>query len=116
VKFIVDAQLPKRLTRILKAKGYDAIHTLDLPKRNRTPDEEILEVAKKEARIVVTKDADFVNSHTLFGKPERLLLISTGNISNPDLEALLLSALSQVILALGTSNFIELTRANVIVH
>ena len=36
MKFIVDAQLPRRLALRLTAAGQDAIHTLDLPKGNRT--------------------------------------------------------------------------------
>ena len=30
MKFLLDAQLPKKLTDFLRWKGYDAIHTLDL--------------------------------------------------------------------------------------
>lgn len=44
--------------------------------------------AKAENRVVITKDADFVNSFTLSRKPYKLLLISTGNISNAELDAL----------------------------
>jgi len=38
MKFLIDAQLPKRLCDWLRAKGYDALHTLDLNLGNRTPD------------------------------------------------------------------------------
>jgi predicted nuclease of predicted toxin-antitoxin system len=34
MKFLVDAQLPRRLARLLTATGHDAIHTLDLPRGN----------------------------------------------------------------------------------
>ena len=34
MKFIVDAQLPKSLARFLSERGFDAIHTLDLPRKN----------------------------------------------------------------------------------
>lgn len=36
MKFLVDAQLPKRLAQRLQAAGYDTLHTLDLPEQNRT--------------------------------------------------------------------------------
>ncbi len=36
MKFIVDAQLPRRLALELAAAGHDAVHTLDLAKDNRT--------------------------------------------------------------------------------
>ena len=38
MKFILDAQLPKKLSDFLIWKGYDAIHTLDLPLKNKTKD------------------------------------------------------------------------------
>ena len=36
MKFLVDAQLPRRLADYLRAAGHDAVHTLDLPNANRT--------------------------------------------------------------------------------
>ena len=54
MKFIVDAQLPRRLALELVAHGHDATHSLDLPLGNRSADEDITAVAIKENRIVVT--------------------------------------------------------------
>ena len=93
MNFLVDAQLPQRMTAWLTAAGCNAVHTLDLPDANRTTDVQINELADREQRIVVTKDADFVDSHLLQGRPARLLLISTGNIGNRSLEALLVPLL-----------------------
>ncbi len=45
MRFLVDAQLPRRLARWLVQKGHDALHTLDLPSANRTTDEEITSLA-----------------------------------------------------------------------
>ncbi len=36
MRFMVDAQLPRRLVRWLGARGHDAVHTPDLPDGNRT--------------------------------------------------------------------------------
>lgn len=69
MKFLVDAQLPRRLAIWLKDTGFDAVHTLDLPLGNRTPDTLINNVSIAEQRIVITKDADFVNSFLLQKKP-----------------------------------------------
>ena len=80
MKFLVDAHLPKRLTELLKYVGHDAIHTRDLPLGNRTKDPEIIRVSQEEGRIVVTKDADFVETIILKSQPWKLLLVSTGNI------------------------------------
>ena len=38
MKFLVDAQLPVRLARVLQSVGHDTIHTQDLPRQNATPD------------------------------------------------------------------------------
>ena len=38
MKFLIDAQLPQKLVGWLQEKGHDAIHTLDLPRKNATSD------------------------------------------------------------------------------
>jgi predicted nuclease of predicted toxin-antitoxin system len=116
VNFLVDAQLPRRATGWLTAAGCDAVHTLDLPDANRTTDEQVNEVAGREQRVVVTKDADFVNSHVLFGRPARLLLISTGNISNRELEALLVPLIPGIVREFQTHAFLELGRTGLVVR
>jgi predicted nuclease of predicted toxin-antitoxin system len=80
--------------------GHDTLHTLDLPERNRTADSSITALADREHRVVVTKDADFVDSHLLRHQPEKLLLIATGNIANAELEVLLTGNLATVTEAL----------------
>ena len=69
MKFLVDAQLPRRMAGWLVANGCDAVHTLDLPDANRTTDQQVIEFADRDQRVVVTKDADFVDSHLLQGQP-----------------------------------------------
>ncbi len=69
MKFIVDAQLPRRLALRLREAGYDAVHTLDLPHGNRITDSEINRLSELETRVVVTKDADFVNSFIVARRP-----------------------------------------------
>ena len=116
MKFLVDAQLPRRLVLQLREAGYDAIHTLDLVNGNRTSDAEINGVSIAEQRVVITKDSDFVESFLLHKRPWKLLLVSTGNISNRELEQLFAATLS--IIADGFSNYdyIEFNRLNVIFH
>jgi predicted nuclease of predicted toxin-antitoxin system len=116
MRFLVDAQLPRRIARRLGELGYDAIHTLDLPSANLTPDAAIIAIAESEDRIVVTKDADFVHSFLLHRRPPKLLLVSTGNISNSQLEALLLPAVPAIIDAFASASFVELSRASLIIH
>ncbi len=88
MKFLVDAQLPRRLARWLQAEGHEAIHTRDLPVGNRTGDAAINELSLREQRVVITKDEDFVDLFLLRHEPYKLLLVTTGNISNRELERL----------------------------
>ena len=116
MNFLVDAQLPRRLAHRLRDAGHDALHTLDLPKGNRTTDTEINEISAREHRVVITKDADFVSSFLLERTPYKLLLISTGNIANADLEALFVPLISALATAFDTYAYVELTRTTLIYH
>ena len=116
MKFLVDAQVPRRLAYRLRDAGYDTLHTLDLPLRNRTEDKKINELSLRESRIVITKDADFVNSFLISGEPYKLLLVSTSNIANADLEDIFVPHVETIVTAFETYDYIELTRTNLIFH
>ncbi len=116
MKFLVDAQLPKRFCAWMKAAGYDALHTLDLPRHNRTSDTEIIELAEQEDRIVITKDDDFVRSFLISRRPSKLLLISTGNISNIELENVIRTNLDKIAKAFETNHFVEVGRDSMVIH
>ncbi len=116
MRFLVDAQLPKRFCAWLVESGHDALHTLDLPLGNRTSDSEILDVAEREQRIVVTKDDDFVQSYLVTGRPQGLLLVSTGNIANDDLERIVRGHIRTIAMAFESASFVELGRESLTVH
>lgn len=85
MKFILDAHLPKKLSEFLVWKGYDAIHTLDLPNKNRTKDSEINQISLDEQRVLISKDLDFIESLLVSNKPYKLIYLTTGNITNKQL-------------------------------
>lgn len=116
MNFLVDAQLPRRIAAWLRDQGHDAVHTLDLPEGNRTTDQAIIERSGREQRTVITKDADFVDSFLVRHEPEKLLLISTGNITNVELQRILVPNLPRIIEAFDSADFVEVTRTAVIVH
>jgi predicted nuclease of predicted toxin-antitoxin system len=89
---------------------------MDLPHGNRTHDTRISSIADDGERIVVTKDADFVDSHTLNGRPEKLLLVSTGNLSNAELEALMVPLIPSTVHEFQTNSFLELGRTGLVVR
>lgn len=76
MKFLVDAQLPRRLADWLNLRGHDAIHTLELPQKNRTADGDLLLLADQEQRVLISKDTDFAISREL-GKGPSMLLQAT---------------------------------------
>lgn len=100
----------------MEAAGHDTKHTLDLPLRNRTPDNDILDLAEKETRIVVTKDDDFVQSYLVTGKPAKLLFVATGNISNNELEKLVQANLKKIEEAFEEHHFIEIGQDILAIH
>jgi predicted nuclease of predicted toxin-antitoxin system len=116
MKLLIDAQLPWRVVRFFELAGHNAIHTLSLPDANKTTDGEIIQIAEREKRVVVTKDADFVDSHLLYQRPAKLLLISTGNIGNADLDALLTRHIHDIINAFAENDFIEVTPIGIFVR
>ena len=103
MKFLVDAQLPRLLVSRLRDLGFEAIHTLDLPMGNGTPDSFINELSIREEYIVITKDADFVNSFLL-------------HIRNKELETLFLANIEKMAEGFETFGFIEIDRKEVIFH
>ena len=115
MNFLIDAQLPEHMSTWLVEAGHDARHTLDLPLGNRTPDSAIIACAMREKRVVVSKDGDFVQSFLLTGQPS-LLLISTGNITNAELQKILRANLSGIEAAFAGYRFVEITREALVIH
>ena len=116
MKFLVDAQLPVRLARFLQASGYDTLHTRDLPQQNATSDSAINDISIEQERVVITKDADFVDSFLTIQKPSKLLLVSTGNIRNSELEEIFKNNLSTLVNLLQNNDYVEINREEIIVH
>jgi predicted nuclease of predicted toxin-antitoxin system len=116
MKLLIDAHLPRKTVGWFAAGGCDAIHTLDLPLQNRTPDGVLITLVDEHERILITKDGDFVDSHLLLGRPNRLLLVATGNISNRDLERLLLPLIPTIIADFQTHSFLEVSRTGITIR
>ncbi len=116
MKFLINAHLPRDLVQRLKDKGHDAIHTRDLPQANRTLDSEIRAISLREQRILITIDADFSDSFRLKRGPYKLLLITTGNITNKELFEIFFRNFEQIETAFEQYSFLELNRKALIFH
>jgi predicted nuclease of predicted toxin-antitoxin system len=58
MKFLIDAQLPRRLAAELKQAGFEASHTLELPEGNRTTDQALIKLSLADHAVLITKDSD----------------------------------------------------------
>jgi predicted nuclease of predicted toxin-antitoxin system len=116
MKFIVDAQLPIALSDLINSKGQDSIHTLELPDKNKSQDGFITRLATDEQRVVITKDADFLESYILRKEPPKLLLIKTGNIRNRELISLFGRNMKLIVELFLLHSLIEVTKEEIVVH
>lgn len=116
MKFLVDANLPFKLAINLRNKGYDAIHTDNLPNKERTKDSEILSISQEKNRIVISKDSDFLDSHIIKKLPKKLLLISTGNITNKELLYLIENYFEQIEYYFTQYDLIEINNFGITCH
>ena len=115
-KFLMDAQLPRRLAHAMRELDCNVVHTLDLPNGNRTSDAEINLISLEAQRVVITKDADFVESFLLQGAPYKLLLVSTGNIDNRGPLSLFAANQSHIAALFDVYDYVELGRDQLIAH
>ena len=113
MKFIIDAQLPKTLSDFLNQKGYDSIHTLELPEKNRTKDSQVIQKAIEENRIVISKDSDFLDSFLLKALPPKLIIVKTGNVPNKKLIQIFGDNLESIIQMISRSNLVEINKSDI---
>ena len=110
MKFLIDAHLPPVLRRVFAAAGHDAIHTVDLPNHNASKDGVLNTVSMTEQRVVVSKDTDFYYSHLLHGRPWKLVLVRTGNMSLRETRQMFETHLPAIAAALQSNTLVELDR------
>lgn len=94
--------------------GFDSIHTIELNNKNNTSDEEINEISIRDKRIVISKDSDFYNRYLIKNEPYKLIIISTGNISNNQLIDLIKANLKKIILEIEYNFVIEISQTSII--
>ncbi len=57
MKFLLDENVPYSLYKFLRGQGHDVLRAQDI--RQGMPDTELLNVAERDNRIIVTLDKDF---------------------------------------------------------
>ncbi len=104
MRFLIDANLPIALCKFLSKKGYETLYVRDLPNGDYLKDKEIAKLATNDDFILVTKDSDFLFSYILQNKPQKLIKVETGNISNIELLRIFEKALPYL-LSIQTDKF-----------
>lgn len=117
MKFIVDAQLPVKLHNWLTENGFDSKHVVDLPKKEFTSDIEIIKFAVAEQRVIISKDSDFYKYFIINKKPDNLLMVTTGNITNKVLLKIFEQNFSKIYsLFEEGAKVVELNNSSILVH
>ncbi len=114
MKFIIDAQLPRKLSKFLINKGFDSIHTLDLPKKNKTPDSDINKITIDQKRILISKDSDFYQSYLQKVEPYKLIYLTTGNISTSQLIEIFERNYDRIMEEIKHNNVVEISKTSII--
>lgn len=66
---LLDEQLPAALAERLRGRGYDAVGVLELPELQSRPDQEVLEYATADRRVLLTENVrDFMLLHAEWRK------------------------------------------------
>ena len=84
VRFLVDAQLPIGLARMLQQHGHESLHVDDL-KMMQTSDRDIYAWSKENQFVIITKDEDFVILHNADQAPCSLCWVRVGNTRRKNL-------------------------------
>lgn len=112
MKFLIDAQLPPKLTRALTRGGHVALHVYECGLLT-AKDSDIWKYASKQGAVVITKDADFAalagktgtgprseNAKTRAKRGPAVVWLRLGNVTNDALIKAVVGVLPQIIAAI----------------
>ena len=116
MKFLLDTQVPKKLSLFLIYRGYNSLYTLAFPHQNRSKESKLNRLYIEEKRMLVSKDTDIIESLLISDKLYKLLYINTRNITNKSLQELFMHNLDQCVSLLEKNRFVELTSENIMVN
>ncbi|MCB1201749.1 MAG: DUF5615 family PIN-like protein [Leptospiraceae bacterium] len=115
--FILDIHIARRLAKFFESKGHNATLVLNILNGDRTTDKDIADYCDQNECVLVTKDKDFVRMHLLAERPNKLLKINLGNLSNDRLLQILDKYWEKIENNLVNSPvLLELSNHNLIVH
>lgn len=86
MRFLVDAQLPPGLAAWLRSRGHEASHVMDDVGLHAT-DSDIWELARRDGRIIISKDKDFAIRATSRSDGPQIVWVRLGNTTSRTLIA-----------------------------
>jgi predicted nuclease of predicted toxin-antitoxin system len=96
MKFLLDMPVSPSLLNVLSANGHEGVHAHQIGK-DQTPDTELLDLARREDRIVITADLDFPRILALsLAEGPGVILFRGGNYSDTEMCDLLERVLIEI--------------------
>ena len=96
MKFLIDIPVSPLVISVLKSYGHEGIHAFQIEK-GCASDEELLEIARNEKRIIITADLDFPRILALtYADGPGVILFRGGNYSNSEMMELIERVLKEV--------------------
>ena len=96
MKFLLDMPVSPMLLSVLEKHGHEGVHAYFI-QQGRASDQELLEIASQEQRIVITADLDFPRLFALsMASGPGLILFRGGNYSDREMCKLLERVLNHV--------------------
>jgi predicted nuclease of predicted toxin-antitoxin system len=85
MKFLLDMPVSFLLLDVLQAHGHEGAHAHQISK-DRASDEELLEIARRESRVIITADLDFPRLMALsLAQGPGLILFRGGSYSDSEM-------------------------------
>lgn len=96
MKFLLDMPVSASLLDVLAARGHEGVHAHQIG-QDRARDSELLDIARREDRVVITADLDFPRLMALsMAEGPGLILFRGGNYSDREMCDLLARVLQEV--------------------
>ena len=105
MRFLVDNQLPPSLARWLRDRGHDAAHVFESG-LHLLDDRALWVRALTDARIVISKDEDFLYLANQPGDTGRFLWVRLGNCRNDALLAAFVTSFDTIIAAFDSGQIV----------
>lgn len=96
MRFLVDAQLPPALARLLRKHGHTAEHVTDIGPGD-APDRDLWQYALDNGAVIVTKDEDFSLMFAMRGAAPAVVWVRIGNTRRAALLAWFEPLIAQIV-------------------